>query len=410
MLSSKVRELQSVLYEAAKADPKRRFYSLRDKVQRMDVLTDAWKQVKRNKDKSDGGKRPLGIPTVRDRVVQGALKIVIEPIFEADFKDCSYGYRPNRSANDAHQEIRKQMNFGYTEVMDADIKGFFDNISHEILMREIERRIADGWVLKLIRAILRAKVIEPDGRGHKPKKGTPQGGVISPLFANIYLHQLDREWEASGMSDSWGGWDARLIRYADDLVILMRRWMVDRPVRKLEEVLGKIGLELNPGKTRVTTVVEGFDFLGFHFVRRRSQKSDKVVTYSFPNKGAVQRAKEKINEITEKRLTGWMKSLKVISRLNRSMKGWAEYYSYSNAHWAFRAVQHYMNQKVRKFLRRRKGRKGFGYKEYPDSFLYEKLGLINLTGKGSIKYVSQPQHCFEECHRKAVFGKTERTV
>ena len=427
MHSSKVRDLQNRLYEAAKANPKRRFHALRDKVQRMDVLTDAWKQVKGNKgapgvdgehieriveageeefleqlrdslvagtyrvssvrrvyiDKPDGGRRPLGIPIVRDRVVQGALKIVIEPIFEADFKDCSYGYRPERSADDAHQKIRKHLYSGYTEVIDADIKGFFDNISHEILMREIERRIADGWVLKLIRAILRAKVIEPEGRSYKLKKGTPQGGVISPLFANIYLHQLDREWEASGITD-WRDSDAQLIRYADDLVILTKGVTV-KPMYKLKMVLGELGLELHPEKTKVVKARDGFEFLGFRIVVRSSTRRNRRTVLSFPCGSAMKRAKEKIKELTDIRKNGWRKPFEVIERLNQFARGWANYYSNSNAYQAFRTIQYYVNQRVRRFLRRRKNRKGFGYKEYPDRFLYGSLGLINLTRKGLIR-------------------------
>jgi len=425
MSIDKVREMQEKLYNAAKADPKRRFHSLRDKVWRIDFLERAWKDVKENKGaagidgisimdiveqgkdnfllqlqeelrsgeyrvqpikrvfipKKGGKLRPLGIPTVKDRVVQGALKLVIEPIFEADFKDCSYGFRPNRSAEDARQEIYKWLNFGLENVIDCDIRSFFDNIPHEELMDEIERRISDGWVLKLIRAILRAPIVD-DGKKTKPKKGTPQGGVISPLFANIYLNQLDREWEESGMMKRRH--NAQLVRYADDFVILTSR-SSEVPMARVKDIMSKLGLELHPEKTRVVKAETGFDFLGFHFVRSDSMKWGKRKTYTFPSHDSMNHAREEIGRLTDKSQVGWMKVPDLIERVNLYLRGWSEYYKHTNAREAFKKMQLYANQRIRKYLRYRTQKSGFGYLEYPDKRLYDQFGLYRID-TGVIQY------------------------
>jgi len=423
--------MQEKLYNAAKADPKRRFHSLGDKVWRLDFLEQAWKDVKANKGaagidgisirdiKKDGeeefllelqeelrngtyrvkpikrvyipkkGKkgemRPLGIPTVKDRVVQGALKLVLETIFEADFKDCSYGFRPDRSAEDARRAIYKWLNFGLENIIECDIVGFFDNIPHEGLMDEIECRISDGWVLKLLRAILRAPIID-DGKKIKPKKGTPQGGVISPLLANIYLNQLDREWDSSGMTKRY--WhNAQLVRYADDFVILTSR-SPEEPMAKVKDIMSELGLELHPGKTRVVMAEEGFDFLGFHFVRRYSRKWGMRRTFTFPSHDSMNHAREEIRRLTDKRQVGWMKVPDIIERVNRFIRGWAEYYKHTNASKAFNKMQCYANQRVRKYLRYRRQKSGFGYKEYPDRRLYDEFGLHCIC-TGTIQHQSR---------------------
>jgi len=422
MSLDKIRDLRGRLYYAAKVDPHRRFHALRDKVYRMDVLEQAWKDVKKNKGaagidgisiediveqgveefllelqeelkngtyrvkpikrvyipkKGRGEKlRPLGIPTVRDRVVQGALKLVIEMIFEADFKDYSYGFRPERSAEDARLEIRKWLNFGMENVIECDIAGFFDNISHEGLMVEIEGRISDGWVLKLIRAILRAPIID-DGKKTKPKKGTPQGGVISPLFANIYLNQLDREWWLSGMTSMKH--EAQLVRYADDFVILTSH-DPEVPLAKVKDVMTKLGLKLHPGKTRVVTAEEGFDFLGFRFVRRYTMKRGKRMTYTFPSHDSMNHAREEIRNLTDKRQVGWMTVPEIIERVNRFIRGWTEYFKHTNAREAFKKIQEYTNQCIRRYLRYRRQKPGYGYWEYPTERLYNQYGLIRIDG------------------------------
>jgi len=417
----KVQNLQDKLYAAAKSDPKRRFHSLRDKVYRRDVLERAWKEVAENRGapgpngetiqdirgkgvvefldelhedlkagtyktgpvlrvfipKASGGTRPLGIPNVRDRVAQAAVKLVIEPIFEADFKSFSYGYRPNKSAVEASKEVNKWLNFGKEYVLDADIEHCFDEIPHGKLMKAVARRISDGYILKLIKMWLSAPVLI-NGTLHKVKKGTPQGGVISPLLANIYLHQIDDEWERRGMNNGFGP-DGQLVRYADDIVVLSKK-PVDKVARTLCWILADLGLQLSEKKTRIVKAEEGFDFLGFRFIRRYSRKYRKRRTYYFPSPESVKRIKETIREYAGNNMRHVI-PVDVVRKLNSAVKGWRNYYRHSHATTAFGIVRRYLAVRFVRFLRRRKSKSGIGrYRDHSDVELIEKYGLALRHG------------------------------
>ena len=332
--TDKVQELQRKLYLKAKAQPNFRFYALYDRVYRMDVLKLTWQKVRANHGsagidgksfedienagvdeflkmiqqelrtkeyrpqpakrvyipKSDGSQRPLSIPTIKDRVVQTALKIVIEPIFEADFEDNSYGYRPKRSAQQSAEEIRKYLNYGLTNVIDADLEDCFGSIPHKELLDMIARRIVDGSVLRLIKLILKAGVME-QGEVRTDKTGTPQGGVISPLLANIYLDQMDKGWKPLTKY-------ARLIRYADDLVI-MTKYNAEKLLPKLQQLTAGLKLKLNMNKTKVVnTEKESFDFLGYGFRKAENLRKTKKVAYFWPSQKSQKAIKEKVSKIT----------------------------------------------------------------------------------------------------------------
>lgn len=382
--------LQSRLYQKAKREPERRFHSLHDKICRLDVLQDAWKSVRENHGsagidgqtiedieafgadrvltgvreeltqgtyraspvkrvfipKPDGTRRPLGIPTVRDRIVQQAVKSVIEPIFEADFKACSYGYRPNRSAKDASEEIRKYLNYGYTNVIDIDVKGFFDHIDHEKMLFFISKRIADPYILKLIREWLRSG-ISLEGEITYPEAGTPQGGVISPLLANIYLNQMDTLWVKRRMDYRYGQ-NARMIRYADDIVILTDR-DPEYAMHMAERILSILSLELNPEKSRITTGKEGFDFLGFHFVREPSKLTGKESTYVYPGAKSVRKFRENIRSIVPRNVAFRKPMSTAVRQVNAVITGWRNYYSHTNATATFAKLQKFVEWKLAKY-------------------------------------------------------------
>lgn len=426
-----VRELQRKLYRAAKADGDRRFHSLRDKLTRADVLEHAWEKVKRNRgtygvDRQSiaeieaGGvteflaaiatelregtyrplpvrrvhipkrgrrdaTRPLSIPAVRDRVVQQACRLVIEPVFEAGFLPNSFGFRPRRSAKDASVAIFRWLNYGCVHVVDADIADCFGSIDPNRLMSLVERRIADGFILALIRAWLRAGVMEGD-QLHRNHFGVPQGGVISPLLANIYLHELDRTWVERGY-ERRGGLDAKLIRYADDILIVSSKPVGERLRARLAEILGELGLNLNEEKTRVTTAASGFDFLGFRFCRSHSKKHGREVVHYFPTPEATKRARERVRLVLAAG-QGRGDSLAImVEQVNYGLRGWAAYYAHTHASAAFAKLQAYANNRLRRHLRRRRQRSGLGrYKEMPDRFLYEKLHLAYIR-RGRIRYV-----------------------
>jgi group II intron reverse transcriptase/maturase len=369
----KARQLQRTLYLAAKEKPERRFHALYDKICREDIMTHAWKRVKANKGsagidkitiqsikeeigeqrfiaetcgqlrngtyrpspvrrvdipKGDGRTRPLGIPTVRDRLVQMATKIILESIFEADFKDFSYGFRPKRSAHDALQRIMTTVNNGKVFwVVDVDIKGYFDNISHEKLMTLVEQRVCDRKVLKLIRGWLTAGVMKDD-QFHESVLGSPQGGVISPLLANIYLNYLDTIWEKKFAHLG------TMVRYADDLVVLCRRKAeADESVHVLKAVFARLELTMNTEKSKLVNIWnfdQGFDFLGHHLRRfpvlRKGGKEGRILR-CFPSKKAMKKMRAKVKEDTDSRFLLPLKISDLVKKLNPKIRGWRNYYA-----------------------------------------------------------------------------------
>jgi group II intron reverse transcriptase/maturase len=321
--------------------------------------------------KPDGRLRPLGIPCVRDRVVQQAALIVMEPIFEADFTGASWGFRPGRSAQQAAAVVRKHLSHGLTQVCDVDIKAYFDSIPHGKLMTLVARRIVDGKMLGLIKSWLSC-VVEEKGRRWKPDRGTPQGGVISPLLANIYLNVLDKVWERRGYTRKEGP-NVQLVRYADDLVLLTdkdARWAMDR----LREILARLDLTLNEEKSRVVnTREETFDFLGFTFRRVWSRGRTRWVTIFYPSKKSQKRLRERVR--TALNPLAPVTTAEQVGRVNVILRGWVNYFRIGNATEVFHDIRWYVEQKVRRVLQQKAHRHGRGWKLYDFSHLYQTLGL-----------------------------------
>lgn len=397
MGNSKVGELQEALYRAAKADVDRRFHALHDKLWRPDVLQEAWAKVRANggaagvdgktirevedesvprfleglarelKDqtyrpsplrrvwipKPNGKKRGLGIPTVKDRVAQAAVKLLLEPIFEADFEPFSFGFRPGRSAHDAVAEVVKYLNFGCEHVVDADISGCFDNIPKDRLLRAVARRVSDGALLKLIRQWLDCGLVEGESF-QNPDRGTPQGSPLSPLLANIYLDRLDKGWRRCGLAARERA-NAHLVRYADDFVILAKRDIQGVKVT-LDSIIRELGLTLSPEKTRIVEAEEGFDFLGFHFLRRFSQEKDKRVTWWFPSTKSKRRIRERLHALTGTECLARGTFSGIVEEVAGTLRGWGEYFRRSNASSAIDQIWWYAFERLAWLYRRQRPR------------------------------------------------------
>jgi RNA-directed DNA polymerase len=395
----KIRNLQKKLYDKAKSEPDFRFYLLYDKVYRADILEHAYR-LRRSQGgaagvdgvtfesieaagaedwlrsiatelregsyepqpvrrvmipKASGGERPLGIPTVRDRVVQTAAMLVLEPIFEADFEDNAYGYRPKRSAQGAVQDVLTSLKRGQNHVVDADLSKYFDTIPHRELMQSVARRISDRKMLHLIKMWLKAPVEETDERGRKVRTGsknvgTPQGGVISPLLANIYIHRLLRAWIKFDLQRLLG---SRIINYADDLVIVCRTAMGAQSAHAwLRKIVEKLGLRLNETKTCVRHAwTEACDFLGYTFGPVNCPRTGGKYISVQPTKKAIERVKQNVKSVLSPRNQDALPE--VIVRLNRSLNGWANYFSIGTLSKAYRAVDNYLYAQLRRFLGRR---------------------------------------------------------
>ena len=415
----KVRVLQRKLYLAAKANPKRKFGVLYDKVCREDVLRAAYAQVRANKGapgidqqsfeiiekevgvgtflselraklvakrykplpvrrvfipKADGTQRPLGIPGITDRVVQAAVKIVIEPLFEANFKDFSYGFRPRKSAQQALREVYKWLNFKCHWVVDADLKSYFDTIPHDKLLLSVRSRVIDRPVVKLIAMWLKAGVME-EMCVRTETTGTPQGGVISPLLANLYLHWLDQTWEKKGFGNR--NHDAHVVRYADDFVILCK----ERPEFYLEQakqVLDRLGLTLNAKKTRILNAGEEvFDFLGHRFAVQPSKLTGEPKTFYYPSPKAMKTVKQKIREVVR---TGqhWNLPELVKERVNPILRGWGNYFKTGNSRKHFLSIANYTTWTLCIMLRKKHKKRSKGWRDHPPSWFYDYQGLFKL--------------------------------
>jgi RNA-directed DNA polymerase len=421
----RVRKLQRKLYAKAKRESACRFHQLYDKVYRGDILLHAYELCRANRGapgvdgesfadieksgriqwlaelqrelrektycreavrrvmikKIGGGERPLGIPTIRDRVVQQAVKLVIEPIFEADFDDSAHGYRPKRSARKAIEQVHQGLREGYTEVVDADLSKYFDTIPHPELMKCVARRIADRMILKLLKDWLKAPVEVTDERGRKritggrsSTQGTPQGGVISPLLANLYMHRYLKAFRREGKDREYR---ARIVNYADDFVILTRGHAAEA-LEWTRWVMERIGLSLNETKTCLRDGRrEEFNFLGYTFGPTMNKHLGKWYLGAHPSDKSLKRIKDRIHEIlTPKNTAPWPE---VVVELTQTLRGWVNYFSYGAVRDAYRALEQHLEERVRHFLRRRSKVIGQGFGRFNSRVIFGELGVPRLS-------------------------------
>jgi RNA-directed DNA polymerase len=421
----KIRTFQRKLYRKAKAEPAFRFYVLYDKIYREDILRHAYALTRANAGapgvdgvtfarieatgleawlaglredlvskmyqpdpvrrvsipKADGeGERLLGIPTIRDRVVQTAAKLVLEPIFEADFEDNAYGYRPVRGAADAVKEVHRHIRRGYTDVVDADLSKYFDSIPHCELLKSVARRIVDRHVLRLIKLWLKAPIEEQDSEGTRRMsggksntRGTPQGGVASPLLANIYMNRFLKHWRKTGRGEAFC---AHVVAYADDFVILSRGHAAEA-LAWTKAVMTRLGLTLNEAKTSLRNAQqERFDFLGYAFGPHHDARTGQRYLGASPSKKSVLRIKRTVSDLLLPRETGTWPDVR--DRLNRLLQGWSAYFSYGTRSGAYRAVDYHVRDRVRHFLRRRHKVQGRGTRRFTPAMICGTLGVLPL--------------------------------
>jgi len=421
---SKIRTLQRKLYRKAKEEPEYRFYLLYDKIYREDILYYAYELVKFNRGaagvdgqtfteiesqglgkwlaeireelrtkryqpqpvrrvmipKPGGGERPLGIPTIGDRVVQTAAKLVLEPIFEADLEPCAYGYRPKRSAQDAIRKVHELLCAGYTEVVDADLSKYFDTIPHRELMQSVARRIVDREVLRLLKAWRKVPVEERDEKGNRRMRGgkgsthgTPQGGVVSPLPANLYMNRFLKYWR---ITERGKAFRAQVVNYADDFVLLTSRHAAEGRdwTRK---VMNRLGLTLNETKTKLKEARrESFDFLGYTFGPQRHWQDGREYLGASPSKKSVARLRAKVNAVLRPHNTEpWPE---VRTRLNHLLRGWSGYFSYGTLRRAYQAIDHHVADRVRQFLGRRRQAPTGSTRTLSDEVVFGRPGVLQL--------------------------------